>query len=202
MAVAVKEGPDCIGTARRREQPVQPNQSCTGQKKVLLSASNDPLDNHTGTKRLYLTLIANPGPPISELHDSPALPRHLPAQSREPSLNGIYNHPSSVSTLIVILRPELCIKHLARLNRRPWLQCLLWALLTFPSQPRRPDAARVAAGLPAADTWWLTPEHVRPRWLMQHSDNQWLFFWWDGLQKQAFFNIHSCRRSRRLMLLC
>lgn len=120
MAVAVKEGPDCIGTARRREQPVQPNQSRTGQeKKVLLSASNDPLDNHTGTKRLYLTLIANPGPPISELHDSPALPCHLPAQRREPSLNGIYNHPSSVSTLIVILRLELCIKHLARLKWRP-----------------------------------------------------------------------------------
>lgn len=78
MAVAVKEGPDCIGTARWREQPVQPNQSYTRQKKVLLSASNDPLDNHTGTKRFYLTLIANPGPPISELHDSPALPCHLP----------------------------------------------------------------------------------------------------------------------------
>lgn len=36
MAVAVKKGPDCIGTARRREQPVQPNQSCTGQKKRAL----------------------------------------------------------------------------------------------------------------------------------------------------------------------
>lgn len=107
------------------------------EKKVLLSASNDPLDNHTGTKRLYLTLIANPGPPISELHDSPALPCHLPAQRREPSLNGIYNHPSSVSTLIVILRLELCIKHLARLKWRPWLQCLLWALMTFPSEPQR-----------------------------------------------------------------
>lgn len=138
-----KKGLIALGQRAGGSSLFSPIRAAQGRKKVLLSASNDPLDNHTGTKRLYLTLIANPGPPISELHDSPALPHHLPAQSREPSLNGIYNHPSSVSTLIVILRLELCIKHLARLNRRPWLQCLLWALMTFPSQP---DVAGVAAG--------------------------------------------------------
>lgn len=61
--------------------------ACTAQsephkEKVLLSTSNGPLDNHTGTKLLYLTLIAKtaaPHPPTSEPHDSSTFPYHLPA---------------------------------------------------------------------------------------------------------------------------
>lgn len=29
--------------------------------------------------------------------------------------------------------------------------------------------------LPASSMWWWTPAHVRPLWLMKHSDNQWQF---------------------------
>lgn len=98
---AVKEGPDCVGTACEREQHVQPNQSHI-RKKVLLSASNGPLDNHTGTNLCYLTLIAitpaplfppSPFPPPSQ---NPMAPRDLAATSQliqpDPFLNGIHNH--------------------------------------------------------------------------------------------------------------
>lgn len=59
---AVKEGPDCIGAA------CEGGAACAAQsephkEKVLLSTSNGPLDNHTGTKLLYLTLIAKTAAP-------------------------------------------------------------------------------------------------------------------------------------------
>ena len=119
---AVKEGPDCIGTACEREQHAQPNQSHI-RERVLLSASNGPLDNHTGTKLLYLTLIAKtvapPPPPLPHLRTAwlhQRSPHHLPAYSQDPFLNGIYNQPSSISMLIVILRLSLCVKRLVCLD--------------------------------------------------------------------------------------
>lgn len=90
---AVKEGPDCIGTAYETEQHAQPNQSPI-REKVLLSASNGPLDNHTGTKLLYLTLIAKAAaPPSGSCMTPPIPPCHLPAYSQDLFLNGIHNNP-------------------------------------------------------------------------------------------------------------
>lgn len=90
---AVKEGPDCIGTACETEQHAQPNQSHI-REKVLLSVSNGPLDNHTGTKLLYLTLIAKAAAPPSESCMTPPMsPCHLPVYSQDLSLNGIHNRP-------------------------------------------------------------------------------------------------------------
>lgn len=104
---AVKEGSDCIGAACERQQRAQPNQSGRS-KKVLLSARNDPLDNHTGTERLYLTLIAKTAAPPSENGMTPERsPCHPPAERPDLFPNGIHNHPSSVFTLIVILRLAL-----------------------------------------------------------------------------------------------
>lgn len=78
---AVKEGPDCTGTAR--EQHAQPNQG-RHKEKVLLSTSNGPLDNHTGAKLLYLTLIAKTArPPITEPHDSLTFPPSPPPTGSE-----------------------------------------------------------------------------------------------------------------------
>lgn len=146
-----------------REGAACSSQSELHKEKVLLSISNGPLDNHTGTKVLYLTLIAKTAaPPISEPHDSPTSPCHLPAYSQDPFLNGIYNHPSSISTLIDILRLALCIRHLVPVKCLPWLLCLLQALKAYPSQFQQLDRYRMfeQVSLSVSSTWMFTLVHV------------------------------------------
>lgn len=95
---SMREGAACSAQSERHKE------------RVLLSTSNGPLDNHTGTKLLYLTLIAKTAAPPSQ---SRMTPQHFPAtsQPRAKTLSWMefIITPSSISTLIVILRLVLGI---------------------------------------------------------------------------------------------